>query len=54
MLRWSDVVVADYNYYFDRSAMLHAMTVDNAWRVTVLVDEAHNLVPRAAACTAPT
>lgn len=47
MLRWSDVVVADYNYYFDRSAMLHAMTVDNAWRVTVLVDEAHNLVSRA-------
>lgn len=47
MLRWSDVVVADYNYYFDRSAMLHAMTVENQWRVTVLVDEAHNLVPRA-------
>ncbi|MEP6968822.1 MAG: ATP-dependent DNA helicase, partial [Betaproteobacteria bacterium] len=47
MLRWSDVVVADYNYYFDRSAMLHAMTLDNQWRVTVLVDEAHNLVPRA-------
>ena len=47
MLRWSDVVVADYNYYFDRSAMLYAMTVDNAWRVTVLVDEAHNLVSRA-------
>ena len=47
MLRWSDVVVADYNYFFDRSAMLHAMTVENQWRVTVLVDEAHNLVPRA-------
>ena len=47
MLRWSDVVVADYNYYFDRSAMLHAMATDNPWRVTVLVDEAHNLVSRA-------
>jgi hypothetical protein len=33
MVRWSDVVVADYNYYFDRSAMLHAMTVDGDWRV---------------------
>lgn len=46
MLRWSDVVVADYNYYFDRSALLHAMTLENQWRVTLLVDEAHNLVPR--------
>jgi len=47
MLRWSDVVVADYNYYFDRSAMLYALTVETPWRVAVLVDEAHNLVPRA-------
>lgn len=47
MLRWADVVVADYNYYFDRSAMLHAMTVDTPWRVSLLVDEAHNLVSRA-------
>jgi len=46
MVRWSDVVVADYNYYFDRSAMLHALLLDGSWRVTVLVDEAHNLVPR--------
>jgi DNA excision repair protein ERCC-2 len=46
MVRWSDVVVADYNYYFDRSAMLHALILDGSWRVTVLVDEAHNLVPR--------
>jgi DNA excision repair protein ERCC-2 len=47
MVRWSDVVVGDYNYYFDRSAMLHALVVDNSWRVTVLVDEAHNLYSRA-------
>lgn len=47
MLRWSDVVVADYNYYFDRSAMLYALTIETPWRVAVLVDEAHNLVPRA-------
>lgn len=46
MVRWSDVVVADYNYYFDRSAMLYALTLDGTWRVSILVDEAHNLVPR--------
>lgn len=49
MVRWSDVVVGDYNYYFDRTAMLHALAVDDNWRVSVLVDEAHNLVPRACA-----
>ena len=49
MVRWSDVVVADYNYFFDRNAMLYALTVVNGWRVSVLVDEAHNLVERARA-----
>jgi len=47
MARWSDVVVGDYNYYFDGGAMLHGLTVANEWRVGVLVDEAHNLVERA-------
>lgn len=47
MVRWADVVVGDYNYYFDRSAMLYAMTVQMGWRVAVLVDEAHNLYARA-------
>lgn len=47
MVRWSDVVVGDYNYYFDSSAMLHALTISQPWRVGVLVDEAHNLVDRA-------
>ncbi len=47
LVRWSDVVVGDYNYYFDTSALLHALTVANQWRVSVLVDEAHNLVERA-------
>lgn len=46
MIRWSDLVVADYNYYFDRSALLFALTALNEWRVSVLVDEAHNLVER--------
>ena len=47
MVRWSDVVVGDYNYWFDRSALLHALVQEASWRVSVLVDEAHNLVPRA-------
>ena len=47
MAVWSDVVVGDYNYYFDTSAMLHTMTVNHQWRVSVLVDEAHNMVERA-------
>ena len=41
------MVVGDYNYYFDFSAMLHGLDVANQWRVGVLVDEAHNLVERA-------
>ncbi|UCP00003.1 ATP-dependent DNA helicase [Metapseudomonas lalkuanensis] len=47
MARWSDVVVGDYNYYFDSSALLHGLASANQWRVAVLVDEAHNLVERA-------
>lgn len=46
LVRWADVVVGDYNYYFDASALLHSLTVVNDWRVAVLVDEAHNLVER--------
>lgn len=47
LARWSDVVVGDYNYYFDLNALLHSLTQLNQWRVSVLVDEAHNLVDRA-------
>lgn len=47
LARWSDVIVADYNHYFDVSAMLHGLTLENSWRVGVLVDEAHNLLERA-------
>ena len=47
MVRWADVVVGDYNYYFDLGGMLHGLAHANEWRVGVLVDEAHNLVPRA-------
>ena len=46
LARWADVVVGDYNYWFDVSAMLHALALQNEWQVGVLVDEAHNLVER--------
>ena len=49
LARWSDVAVGDYNYYFDRSAMLFGWTVTHQWRICLLVDEAHNLVERARA-----
>ena len=47
--RWCDVIVGDYNHFFDSSALMHGLTLANAWRVGVLVDEAHNLVDRARA-----
>ena len=47
LVRWADVVVADYNYYFDSSASLYGAMIDSEWRVGVLVDEAHNLIDRA-------
>ncbi|MEO4045972.1 ATP-dependent DNA helicase [Pseudomonas sp. CAU 1711] len=47
LCRWSDVVVGDYNYYFDIGALLHGLTLLNEWKVTLLVDEAHNLIDRA-------
>jgi DNA excision repair protein ERCC-2 len=47
MARWCDVVIGDYNYYFDSSAMLYALTQLNGWRAAVLADEAHNLPDRA-------
>lgn len=46
LVRWSDLVIGDYNYYFDASAMLFGLSVANQWQVAVLVDEAHNLIER--------
>ena len=46
MAKWSDIIVGDYNYYFDLGAMLYALTLANQWKVSVLVDEAHNMVSR--------
>lgn len=47
MIAWSDIVVGDYNYYFDSRAILHGAMLADQWRVGILVDEAHNLVERA-------
>jgi DNA excision repair protein ERCC-2 len=47
MARWCDVVVGDYNHYFDLNASLHSLTLNEGWRVGILVDEAHNLIDRA-------
>ncbi|MEZ4601009.1 MAG: ATP-dependent DNA helicase [Syntrophotaleaceae bacterium] len=47
LARWSDVIVGDYNYYFDLTAMLYTLASVNQWRIGLLVDEAHNLVERA-------
>ena len=46
LISWSDVVVGDYNYYFDLYAVLYAGTVINEWHVSILVDEAHNMIER--------
>ncbi|RAU42213.1 ATP-dependent DNA helicase [Pseudomonas sp. RIT412] len=47
LARWADVVIADYNYYFDLNGLLFGLCQLNQWRVAVLVDEAHNMVERA-------
>ena len=49
MLRWCDVAVGDFNHFFDHGAAWHALTDAQGWRVSLLVDEAHNLIERARA-----
>lgn len=46
LARWADVVIADYNYYFDLGALLFGLAQLYQWRVAALVDEAHNMVER--------
>jgi DNA excision repair protein ERCC-2 len=49
MARWADVVVGDCNHFFDQNALLHALALDQGWKVALLIDEAHNLPERARA-----
>jgi DNA excision repair protein ERCC-2 len=46
MVRWADVVIGDYNYYFDDGGLLYGLQIENEWRIGLLVDEAHNLIER--------
>ena len=46
MQRWCDVMVGDYNHWFDVGAHWFALAQDQGWRVALLVDEAHHLVDR--------
>jgi Rad3-related DNA helicase len=43
----SDIVICDYNYYFDPKAALQREDVFNKERDILLIDEAHNLEDRA-------
>ena len=44
---YNDIIVCDYNYFFDPVVYLKRFFDADATNVLVLVDEAHNLVPRA-------
>ncbi len=46
MSRWVDVVVSDFNYYFDGNALLLGLTKEFNWHPYLLVDESHNLLER--------
>ena len=46
LLRWCDVAIGDYHYWFDRYAVLAALSAEFEWKVAVLIDEAHQLVAR--------
>jgi DNA excision repair protein ERCC-2 len=42
----ADVVVGDYNYWFDRHALLFGLALEHRWDVMLLIDEAHHLTDR--------
>ena len=46
LLRWADVVVGDVHHLFDSNGQLWSLTQAEEWRLSVLVDEAHNLIDR--------
>ena len=47
LVRWCDVVIGDYNYYFDSNALLFSLASLNEWRIAIAIDETHNLLERA-------
>ena len=46
LIPWMDVVICDYNYVFDPLVRL-TQVVENSREISLLIDEAHNLVDRA-------
>ena len=46
MSRWVDIVVADFNYYFDGNPLLLGLTREFDWHPYLLIDESHNLLDR--------
>jgi len=46
MARWTDVVIADINYFVDGTPLLLALTEEFNWQTLLLLDEAHNLIDR--------
>lgn len=46
LIQWSDLVIGDYNYFFDPKAMIKRLEFDDTPYI-FLIDEAHNLVDRA-------
>ena len=49
LIRWCDLVIGDYNYYLDNTALLYVLSNLNEWRTAIAIDETHNLVERARA-----
>ena len=47
LVRWADVVVGDVHHAFDAKGLLWGLAQALDWRLSALVDEAHNLVDRA-------
>jgi len=44
---WADLIICDYNYFFDPGVSLKRFFAEEGGDYAVLVDEAHNLVDRA-------
>jgi DNA excision repair protein ERCC-2 len=47
LTQWADVVVGDVHHAFDPNGQLFSMAQALDWRISLAVDEAHNLVDRA-------
>ncbi len=52
---WADGIICDYNYVFRSNVRLKRYFAEGSTpgEYLFLVDEAHNLVPRAGKCSAP-